>query len=200
LSTIDTAGFDLRATRFGGRRAFARHLLSRAGLAAGAYRSYRAIDWRRVRRVVFVCRGNICRSPYAERGLVARGFPAISAGLDCAAGSVPPPAALRVAAARGVALDGHGARPLDSVTLQPGDLVAAFEPGHAAALARAFQGRDDVQVTLVGAWSRPPFPYLHDPYALSDAYFDVCYSRIDDALDRIRQQITFVNRPDANAR
>jgi protein-tyrosine-phosphatase len=185
------------AARFGGRRALVRHLFSRLLAAVGAYRRYLDLDWSRIRRVVFVCRGNICRSPYAELSLRARGIRAASAGLDATPGSRSPESAVRNAAALGVSLGEHTARAWETMAIEGGDLIAVFEPEHAAEVSPRIQGRDGVQVTLVGIWARPPYPYIHDPYALPDAYFRACYSRIDSALEEIRDRIEAARGRDA---
>lgn len=181
--------FDSSYVRFGGRQALARHVACRMFDLAGAYRRYRAIDWGRVRRVVFVCSGNICRSPYAERRFRAWGIPAASAGLRGDAGSKPPPEAVRHARALGVSMEDHAARAFDPGAIVPGDLVAVFEPSQAREVRRLLGARAGVQVTLVGLWGRPAVPYIHDPYALSDAYFLACYERIDAALEAIRERL-----------
>jgi protein-tyrosine phosphatase len=169
--------------------ALARSLVHRALAAAGAYRRYQRVDWSRVRRVVFLCVGNICRSPYAERRLLDWGIPSRSAGFSGKAGEPSPAAAVRCALARGVSLDQHRALPLEEMKFVEGDLVAVFEPQHADMIREGLGDRAGVQVTIVGLWSRPPAPYLHDPYALSDDYFDACYQRIDAALEGIRDRI-----------
>ena len=148
-----------------------------------------SVFWSRVRRVVFLCLGNICRSPYAERRMLAWGIPSRSAGFAGVAGDRSPPEAVRGALARGISLEPHRALPLDAMKFEEGDLVALFEPAHADQIRKLLEYRPDIQVTLVGLWSRPPMPYLHDPYALSDDYFDACYERIDDALEGMRARI-----------
>ena len=55
----------------------------------------------------------------------------------------------------------------------------AMEPHQARALRRA---HPRAQVILLGLWCVSPRPVLADPYGLSDAYFDTCFSCIDEAV------------------
>ena len=55
--------------------------------------------------------------------------------------------------------------------------MVVFEPAHLSEVDR--QLGDDVPANLLGIWSRPSRPYIHDPYGLSDRYFQQCFSVID---------------------
>lgn len=87
------------------------------------------------RTLLFVCTGNTCRSPMAER-LAARrcadisGWSFASAGVFAANGA--PPSDLAVAALResGIALDDHRARPLSGDMVRTADLVVTMTQGH----------------------------------------------------------------------
>jgi protein-tyrosine phosphatase len=162
--------------RFGSGRGLARLLLSGAASLAGAYRSFRRIEWGRVDRFVFVCTGNICRSPYAERRAAAAGFPAISIALRGETGRPADPVACAAALRAGTDLGDHRATAADAAELRPGDLLVAMEPWQARMLAARFPGH---QVTLLGLWTTPRRPHLHDPYTLSPAYFRTCFRLID---------------------
>ena len=63
MAALDRA----RAAGRHGLRGLGRLSLSHAANAAGRYAAYRDIDWHGVERLVFVCAGNICRSPYGDR-------------------------------------------------------------------------------------------------------------------------------------
>ena len=70
------------ARRYGSRRGFALTLWHQAKNLLGMYRSYRQVHWESVGRLVFVCKGNICRSAYTEAVAKSLGVAAISCGLD----------------------------------------------------------------------------------------------------------------------
>lgn len=167
---------------YGGKRAFLRYWESRALALMGGYRSLQRIDFTRVSRLVFVCKGNICRSPYAEYVARARGIPAISGGLDAGADRGAHPLAIRVGHRRGFDLSTHQVRRFDDIVTTSTDLVVTFEPEHQRRVQRGC-GTDDYQLTLIGLFATPRFGYLHDPYGSSEAYFEKCFVRIDGALE-----------------
>lgn len=169
--------------RYGTLRGLARLLLSRLAHARGVYRRFEAIDWANVDRLVFVCAGNICRSPYGDRKAAFGGFPTASIALRGDSGAPADMQAQTAARAAGVNLADHRSTAITDFDMRAGDLLLAMEPHQAFTLAaRADPG---VQVTLLGLWSRPPRPHLHDPFSLGDAYFRTCFRVIDGAVANI---------------
>jgi protein-tyrosine phosphatase len=173
--------------RYGGRRAYLQHLATRALSFAGTYRHLTQIDWRAIDRLVFVCKGNICRSPYGEARARLLGVDAVSFGLEATDGSDADPAALRNAQQRQVDLSAHRARRLEESRLRRGDLLLVFEPRQL----RAVRERcgDVPIVSLAGLWSRPTRPYITDPYGRSDACFQECYAVIDTGVTLLASQL-----------
>ncbi len=170
--------------RFGGKRAFLSAVwYSGIGLAGG-FSQYRRLDWLRVSRLVFVCKGNICRSAFAAEKARVLGWHAVSAGLSADPGKVADNCAQRAASRRQVNLTKHRSQSIRGLGPQAGDLLIAFEPPQARALSAQTSGMRGVQVTLLGLWHEQPWwPYLHDPYGQSDAYFDRCFDRIEQSLE-----------------
>jgi protein-tyrosine phosphatase len=164
--------------RHGTWRGALRAALAAADLRAGRLSAFQLRHPERVRRVVFVCLGNICRSAYAQRVAVRLGMPAASIGLSTCTGATSPDAARNAARRAGEDLGAHRATDMRDFTVLPGDLLLAMEPGHAHELKRRFGSRSDIQIALLGMWCSPPMPHLHDPFTLSDAYFDICFDRI----------------------
>ena len=176
------------ANAYGGKRGFVLNLRATAQTLLPAYRPMRRIDWARVERVVFICKGNICRSAYAQGRAGQARLPAVSAGLDTRSGLPADPTAITLGAVRGIDLGEHRTRRIDELEPGPGDLMICMEPPQA----RVAQARfPDAQVTLLGLWSRPRRPWLFDPYGLGDAYWRNCLDLIDsgiaDIAARIRQ-------------
>ena len=86
-------------------------------------------------RVLFVCTGNICRSPFAE--VVARSAGHVdveSAGLAAYAGAQPTADAIAVARELGYDLSSHQARPLTAEMLERADVVVGMTASHVSAL------------------------------------------------------------------
>lgn len=164
--------------QYGGKRGFLAQVQSRLLYSIGAYRQAERIDWTTIYRLVFVCKGNICRSPYAAERARILGAPAVSCGLEASEGAAADPAAVRNAERRNVDLSSHRSRTYDSCRLQESDLVVVFEPRQLVDARRRIENRT-VSVTLLGIWSRPAAPYIHDPYGRSDEFFQRSYAAID---------------------
>ena len=163
---------------YGGKRGFLEHLRTRTFYALGAYRRARTVEWPAVNRLVFVCKGNICRSPYACERARLLGVPAVSFGLEAVAGTSADPAAVENALLRGVDLSAHRSAKMDPDTIETGDLVIAFEPWHVSEVLRRGGGRTGF-VSLLGIWATPIRPHIQDPFGRSRRYFQECFNIID---------------------
>ena len=67
--------------KHGRLKGFLRHIGYQVVYLIGGMRHFTRIDWSQVRRLVFVCKGNICRSAYAAARSQTLGYPATSFGL-----------------------------------------------------------------------------------------------------------------------
>ncbi|TWI62989.1 protein-tyrosine phosphatase [Pseudoduganella lurida] len=181
--------------RFGTWRGLVRLLLAQGERMTGRLRGFGLREPRRVRRVVFVCLGNICRSAYAEQVARAAGLHAVSVGLSTTTGAPSPDEALAAAWRQRLPMDGHRARDWKDFRVQPGDLLLAMEVRQARELLRRLGNRGDVQVALLGDWCRPRVPHLHDPFSLSRDYFDTCFTRIRYAVYRLAHDVPAARLP-----
>ena len=176
--------------RYGTRRACARHFGFLALHKFGWFHNLEQIDWLRVNRLIFVCQGNICRSPYAESRARAQGLNVTSFGLEADGRSSPDPTARKVAQQRSIVLDGMISRPAQQCELRAGDLILAMEPTHAQQLesiiARAAAAP---QLTLLGLWKKPPRPYIPDPYGRRAEFFENCFDSIDEAINSVAHRL-----------
>ena len=173
--------------RYGTRRGFIRTLWHRLLFVFGRYRKYRQVDWRQVDRLIFVCKGNICRSPFAEAVARSAGLAAISCGLDTVEGVGANPGALEAATRTGQDLSVHRTRTVTSITTGKGDLFVAMEPRQAETLEQFF-GKD-IDCTLLGVWCKPGYPYIQDPYGNKPACFDRSFSLIRQSVCEITREI-----------
>lgn len=174
--------------RFGTWRGLLRLLLAYAELASGRLRAFRLRDPQQVRRVVYVCLGNICRSAYGDKLAREFGLEVASLGLSTSTGAASPAEAVEAARRQGVDLDSHRAIDWGDFKVRPGDLFLVMEVRQAHELRRRLGPRADVQVCLLGMWCSPVMPHLHDPFSLSAAYFDTCFARVRQAtvnLDKV---------------
>jgi protein-tyrosine phosphatase len=179
---------------FGTYRGLIRLVLAWLEYLTGRHRQFKQIRWERVARVVFVCHGNICRSPYAEGRAVSLGLPAASFGLSADSGAPADPSACRIAARREIELVRHYACDAADFELRTGDLLVVMEPRQARRISGLLPP-ESCQLTLLGLWSRPRRPYIHDPHRLSEGYWERCFDVIDSAVQTIADRMR-ANSPD----
>lgn len=142
-------------------------------------------------RLLFVCLGNICRSPAAE-GVVRRAFDAagIAAELDSAGtggwhvGAPPDPRMQAAARARGIDLSGlraRRARPEDFVAF---DLILAMDSDNLADLEsiRPEGARAELR-RMLDFHPNPPRRDVPDPYYGGDAGFDHVLDLLEGAAE-----------------
>lgn len=114
--------------------------------------------------VLFICQGNVCRSPYAGRYLrkIAgdrnlRGICACSAGLDVRVSAPSPDLATRVAKTRGVELMDHRSKPVTTDMIENTDIIFTMEHRQAAFMRKTFP--DHVQkIFLLPLFDTKPPP------------------------------------------
>lgn len=176
------------AEHYGSRKGFVLTWYHRLLYRAGYYRQYRQVDWGSIDRLVFVCKGNVCRSAFAEVVARANGLNAGSCGIEAGVDVPAYDGAVAAAARSGFSLAEHRTTPLRSMDLRDNDLLVAMEPGQAEYLEQVYGGRH--MYTLLGIWGGALNPHLHDPFGASDAYFDSCFTNIEDSVDEIIKKIS----------
>jgi protein-tyrosine-phosphatase len=142
------------------RRQLRRHraLLQRLAAAGGPH------------KIVFLCYGNICRSPLAaalaEQRL--RGVNIESAGFHQQEGRSCPEKIKRIGSSFGVDLSGHRSRRLTAELFANTDLVIAMDKENLNCLGSKFS---DVleRTTLLGLFGNPPAVAIADPYLADEA-------------------------------
>lgn len=146
----------------------------------------------RIRGVLVICLGNICRSPFAAallaRRLTEHDIVVHSAGL-IGPGRHSPPAAIGSAATWGVDLRDHRSRVVTPALLAEVDLVVAMDTMQRGVLRHDY-GVPDRAILLLGDIDPGPFPgrAIADPYDRPRKDFDAVYTRIErctEALSRI---------------
>ena len=150
-------------------------------------------------RVVFVCWGNICRSPIAERvaqrlaadeGLTGVEF--TSAGTsDEELGAPMDPRAAAVLRERGYRADGHVAHQIDVDEIEGADLVIAMEDIHVRKLLALDPAADNVSLLTDHDPAAVPGSGVPDPWYGTQAGFYATLETVEAAmpgvLDRVRQ-------------
>jgi protein-tyrosine phosphatase len=138
--------------RYGTSRGLVRALLAHLELASGRLRPFYLRHPETVRRVVFVCHGNICRSAFAHHEALKYGLNVASLGLSTSTGGRSPVQAIASAKRAGIDLTVHRATSWPDFKVQSGDLFLVMEVRQAHELRRRLGNRNDVQVCLLGMW------------------------------------------------
>ena len=134
-----------------------------------------------VRRLVFVCHGNICRSAFADVVARGAGLNVASFGLSTSADKPAHPPAVAAAARLGHDMTAHRTTRVEDYVPLPGDLLLAMEVRHLQKMAHNARIAE-VPRSLLGLWATPKMPHLHDPYELDPAYMDTCLRRIEHTI------------------
>jgi protein-tyrosine-phosphatase len=151
-----------------------------------------------VRRILFVCTGNTCRSPLAEaiasRIAIERGLVDViveSAGVSAWEGTPASDGSLLVALERNMDLGGHRARQLDDSMVRDSDLILVMGPQHLD-LVRSLGGEDKAHVLSAFASGRDSGVAIKDPFGGDlDAYratADEMLPLITSVFDRIEAE------------
>jgi protein-tyrosine phosphatase len=181
--------FENLSRNHGRKKGWLLHLQAMALFRFGVYDSFRELRWQDIHRFLFVCKGNICRSPYCEARAQSLGLPASSFGLEAGTQGSTPKIITDMAARRGLDLSGHRPRRFHPADLQDGDLVVVMEPAQARKIEVYVRNRD-VQVTLLGLWHPTPRPYLQDPFGMRLEYLENCMNFMDVATEQLATILT----------
>jgi protein-tyrosine-phosphatase len=146
-----------------------------------------------IRSLLFVCKGNICRSPFAgwlaarlapEYGLAACRFE--SAGIVPSRDGRCPPEAIAAALPYGVDLHGHTPAVLSGHLGQQFDLIVAMDAQQFAELRRRWPHWRR-KIVLLSLLDPEPGGARHrynivDPYGRPSEVFTACYARVERSL------------------
>lgn len=152
------------------------------------------------KRVLFVCTGNICRSPVAELLFNARakeaGLPwtAASAGIAAEVGLGVSSGSRRLLDARGLDYSGHRARQVTDAMMRDADVVYALDAGHRSALKRHFPEHAG-KVRLLREDAGFPGESVEDPWGNDEAVYKAVDAQIDEAVTAIIKRETHAPNP-----
>lgn len=147
------------------------------------HRRRAATGLRRAETVLFVCYGNICRSPFAAavaRQSLTPSVRVLSAGTGGQDGRPSPSAARSAATAFGVSLEDHRSQSVTSDLVRRADAIFVFDEHNAGEMRRRFPEARH-RLHLLGALTDGPL-VIGDPIHGGDEAFHLTYARISRAL------------------
>ncbi len=145
----------------------------------------------RVKKVLFVCTGNTCRSPMCEgwlRSLCARAgrrdVEVSSAGVFAAEGCPASDYAGDVLRRRGADISGHRSSRLSPEKAEGADLIVALTESHRAAIARACPGAA-AKTRLLMEFSARGTGDVFDPVGGDLHEYEACFEEMRPALENL---------------
>ena len=136
-----------------------------------------------MKRILFVCTGNTCRSPMAEcmfRALADDGWQVSSAGTYALSGAPASVGAQRAMQRRGLSLAEHRSQAVTSVLLSQMDLIIGMSDSHILQLRMMYPDCP----TPMRAFDDPP---ISDPYGGDDAAYERAARDIERQLPALLQ-------------
>ncbi|MCS6285461.1 MAG: hypothetical protein H8K08_08515 [Nitrospira sp.] len=145
----------------------------------------------RPRSVLFVCKGNICRSPFAEH-LASNRWPDLefgSAGIHVRKPAPAPEHAVHAAKRYGLQLEQHRSQAISQVLIERYDMVVAMEVWQYVELRSSFeshQGKMFLLAQFAGNRFERGRGYaaynIADPYGGQLSEFEQCFERISQCV------------------
>jgi protein-tyrosine-phosphatase len=144
---------------------------------------------RPVGSVLFLCLGNLCRSPFAEVAAAQRlaGVRIASAGFLSHDGRPSPPHVVQTAQSLGVDLSAARARHVTAAQVEQADLIVCMDVSHLERMAREFPQAMG-KTTLLGLFRPGGAMEMRDPYDLSPAATRVVFVEMLQAIDALAAQ------------
>lgn len=145
------------------------------------------------RNLLFVCTGNTCRSPMAERlmadlcndiaGKDLTGWSFTSAGVFAVAGAPASELAVVALKENGIDLSDHRARPLSPALVREADVIVAMTQSHRDLVLQMEPGASDKTHTLHSFGSEKPKADVLDPFGGELDTYRIVRDEITSALN-----------------
>ncbi len=145
-----------------------------------------SIDSGKIRRIVFICEGNICRSPFAEivASTIQKNIPVLSMGLSASGKDSPDKLAQKVAMEYGYDMSSHCSTRFDEEQIEEGDLLVVMEIYQYKLLVDTVINKR-CQLVLLGSWDNPKNIVIADPFGRSVSRFRKIFSHIKYSVENL---------------
>jgi protein-tyrosine-phosphatase len=175
------AGSTQRATTFLRKRLLARRLVRRHDRRYGTSPDFRRQS---IKRLLFLCHGNICRSPFAAE--LARtklsGYEIESAGFHDSENRCPPNNVVNAADSMGIHISESRSRRVTGEQIARADLILVMDTRNYELLAREFP-KAPLRTTLLGLFGPQRWVNIKNPYGASESETHRVLKQISLAID-----------------
>jgi protein-tyrosine-phosphatase len=143
-----------------------------------------------VSSVLFVCKGNICRSPFAASYVRAKlkehnwAVEVFSAGLESSPGGKANPLAIDVALQHHISLAAHVTKPISDDLVRHADLIVVMELAQYADVVQKYPTARH-KVFRLGEFHPGLAREIWDPYGGTHADFEFCFRMIRQCCDNL---------------
>ena len=182
-----------------GLRETVRYLARRTNMVRHPYERWATVRLPdSVQSVLFVCLGNICRSPLAEayfRSLVERDGGRItvrSAGLETTPGKPADDRAKAIALEHRLSLDAHATTQVHMELLDQSDLIVVMEIAQKDRVQR-LSPRSKGKVVLLGRFDSKGSLEIADPYCGASEDFISCFQQVSRCCDNLAARLGVKN-------
>jgi protein-tyrosine-phosphatase/predicted ATP-grasp superfamily ATP-dependent carboligase len=137
-------------------------------------------------RLLFLCQGNICRSPVAERFAtrLLSGWSVTSAGFHAEEQRPCPRHVSSLAAEWGLNMKGHRSRRVTAEDIQKADLIVVMDAHNFKKVGAEFPWALN-RTTLLGFFGTKPDPNVSDPYSLSLNETRSVFRHVESSVERL---------------
>lgn len=154
-------------------------------------------------RVLFVCLGNICRSPLAE-GVLRHLAAGTSRGLDMVVdsagtggwhqGKAPDARSIRLASSFGIDISGLRARKIEPRDFHDFDLILAMDRGNLRDLSRLSPSEGRAELHLFMDFATGQARDVPDPYDGDEAAFEAVYAMLLEGCGKMLDRLAAPDR------
>lgn len=176
------------------------YMAGRMNVVRGPYERWMTDLPPSVQSVLFVCKGNICRSPLAAvyfQSLVERGQGRVkvrSAGLDTTPGRPAHPHSKVIASQGRLSLDSHATTQIHAKLIEESDLIIVMELGQKDRIHSLFPHTRG-KVALLGCFDSKGPLEIADPYSGPMDEFRSCFEQITRCCDNLAAKLDLQRNP-----